>query len=91
MREQLTMYDKPIFLDETGFRWRLLRVVLLGFATGLVTLPIILALSIMRVEVLAEPSRELQQQFIAASPIDYRTRPRSMTSHGFGDSHVRVQ
>jgi len=75
LRIQPAVPDKPIFLDETGQRWRLLRAVLLGSATGLLMLPVILALSIMKVEVLPERSGELQQRVIAASPSGYWTRP----------------
>ncbi len=84
MRDQPAMSDKPVFLDQTGLRWRLLRVVLLGFAAGLFLLPIALALSILRVDVLPGRSGEMLQHIITASPADYRTRSGRLTSNSFG-------
>jgi len=66
MRERPVMSDKPIFLDETGSRWRLSRIVLLSVVTVLLMLPIVLALSILKVGVLPERSNELQQIIIGS-------------------------
>jgi hypothetical protein len=52
MREQSSISDKPIFLDETGLRWRLVRIVLLSLITTVLILPIALTISILTVEVL---------------------------------------
>jgi hypothetical protein len=46
MREQSSISDKPIFLDETGLRWRLVRIVLLSLITTVLILPIALTISI---------------------------------------------
>jgi hypothetical protein len=89
MHERPATSDKPIFLDETGLRWRLSRIVLLGFATGLLLLPIVLALSILKVGVLPERSGELRQQIITGFPSWNRIRP--MTSRGFGRREIRAQ
>jgi hypothetical protein len=66
MSERPVMSDKPVFLDETGSRWRLSRIVLFGIATALLMLPIVLALSILKVGVLSERSNELQQIIIGS-------------------------
>jgi len=66
MRERPVMSDKPIFLDETGSRWRLSRIVLFSIATVLLMLPIVLALSILKVGVLPERSNESQQTIIGS-------------------------
>jgi hypothetical protein len=67
MREQSVISDKPVFLDETGLRWRLFRIVLLGLLTAVLTLPIVLTLSILTVEVLPTQLIDLQRQVIAVS------------------------
>jgi hypothetical protein len=67
MREQSVFSDKPVFLDETGLRWRLFRIVLLGLLTAVLTLPIVLTLSILTVEVLPTQLVDLQQHVIAVS------------------------
>jgi len=66
MRERPVMSDKPIFLDETGSRWRLSRVVLISIVTALLMLPIVLALSILKVGVLPERSDNLQQTVVGS-------------------------
>jgi hypothetical protein len=80
MREQSVISDKPVFLDETGLRWRLFRIVLLGLLTAVLTLPIVLTLSILTVEVLPTQLIDLQQQVIAVSaptaPMHEFSRPR---------------
>jgi hypothetical protein len=60
---QAAVSDKPIFLDESRLRWRLLRPVLITCAIGLLIVPVILTLSILNVEVLPELK---PQQAIAA-------------------------
>ena len=62
MREQSPISDKPIFLDETGLRWRLVRIVLLSLLATVLILPIVLTISILTVEVLPAQSTDLQQQ-----------------------------
>jgi hypothetical protein len=66
MRERPVMSQKPIFFDETGSRWRLSRIVLFGIATALLMLPIVLALSILKVGVLPERPSGLQQTIISS-------------------------
>jgi len=48
------MSDRPIFFDESRLRWKLLRPVFIAGAIALLTIPIILTLSILNVEVLPE-------------------------------------
>jgi hypothetical protein len=74
MRERPVMSDRPIFLDETGSRWRLSRIVLFSIAIALLMLPIVLALSILKVGVLPERSNELHQ-IIIGSPRDAGNNP----------------
>jgi hypothetical protein len=66
MRERPVMSQKPIFFDETGSRWRMSRIVLFGIATALLMLPIVLALSILKVGVLPERPSGLQQTIIGS-------------------------
>jgi len=66
MRERPVMSDKPIFLDETGSRWKLSRIVLFSIVTVLLMLPFFLALSILKVGVLPERSKEFQQIIIGS-------------------------
>jgi hypothetical protein len=61
MREQPVTSQKPIFFDETGSRWRVSRMVLFSIAAALLILPIVLALSILKVGVLPERASELPQ------------------------------
>ncbi len=89
MRDQPTTPDKPVFLDQTGLRWRLLRVVLLGIATGFFLLPFALALSILSVEVLPERSGELLQQVTTVSPPRYQTQARRLRSPSFGRPTIK--
>jgi len=89
MRERPATSDKPIFLDETGQRWRLSRIVLLCFAAGLLLLPIVLALSILEVGVLPERSGGLRQQLITGFPPWNQIRP--ITTRGFGRRQIRAQ
>jgi hypothetical protein len=90
MRDQPAMPDRPIFLDQTGLRWRLLRVVMLGLATGFCLLPFVLALSILNVEVLPERSGELTQHITTAFPPGYRTQIRRHAATALTSSR-RVQ
>jgi hypothetical protein len=66
MRERPVMSQKPIFFDETGSRWRLSRIILFSIATALLILPIVLALSILKVDVLPERPSELQQTVVGS-------------------------
>jgi hypothetical protein len=50
------MSTSPVFLDETGRRWRVVRLVLLAGATVLIAMPLILILSIRNVGVTPEKS-----------------------------------
>jgi hypothetical protein len=50
------MSTKPVFLDETGRRWRVVRLVLLAGVTALIAMPLILILSIRNVGVTPERS-----------------------------------
>jgi hypothetical protein len=78
MRDQPAVSDKPVFLDQTGHRWKLIRIVLVGLATGFCLIPFLLALSILNVEVLPEQSSELAQQITPASPPGYAARVRRL-------------
>jgi hypothetical protein len=68
MRDQLGMFEKPIFLDQTGMRWKLLRVILFGVAAGLSLLPLMLAFSILKVEILPDPSVAVPQPITVVYP-----------------------
>jgi hypothetical protein len=84
MRDQPAVPDKPIFLDQTGHRWKLMRTVLVGLATGFCLIPFLLALSILNVEVLPERSGELLQQITPASAPGFGEQVRRPRSSGFG-------
>jgi hypothetical protein len=73
MREQSSISDKPIFLDETGLRWRLVRIVLLSLITTVLILPIALTISILTVEVLPTQFFDLRQHVITAPASSYKT------------------
>jgi hypothetical protein len=84
MRDQPTVPNKPIFLDQTGHRWKLMRTVLVGLATGFCLIPFLLALSILNVEVLPKLSNELLQQITPASAPGFGEQVRRPRSSGFG-------
>ena len=90
MREQSPISDKPIFLDETGLRWRLVRIVLLSLLATVLILPIVLTISILTVEVLPAQSTDLQQQVTASAP-GYLMPPKRMNSRALYDSQIRAQ
>ena len=88
MRERSLISDKPIFLDETGLRWRLVRIVLLSLITTVLILPIVLTISILTVEVLPVQSTDLQQQVTASAP-GYLMPPKRMNSRALYGSQIR--
>jgi len=90
MREQSPISDKPIFLDETGLRWRLVRIVLLSLLATVLILPIVLTISILTVEVLPAQSTDLQQQVTASAP-GYLMPPKRINSRALYDSQIRAQ
>jgi hypothetical protein len=90
MREQSPIFDKPIFLDETGLRWRLVRIVLLGLIMTVLILPIVLTISILTVEVLPAQFTDLQQQVITASAPSYLMPSKRMNSRALYDSQIRA-
>jgi hypothetical protein len=91
MRERSQISDKPIFLDETGLRWRLVRIVLLSLLATVLILPIVLTISILTVEVLPAQSTNLQQQVITSSAPVYLMPPKQMNSRALYDSRTRAQ
>ncbi len=91
MRERSLISDKPIFLDETGLRWRLVRIVLLSLLATVLILPIVLTISILTVEVLPAQSTNLQQQVITSSAPGYLMPPKQMNSRALYDSRTRAQ
>jgi hypothetical protein len=90
MPEQSPIFDKPIFLDETGLRWRLVRIVLLSLIMVVLILPIVLTISILTVEVLPAQFTDLRQQAITASAPSYLMPPKRMNSRTLYDSQIRV-
>ena len=90
MREQSPISDKPIFLDETGLRWRLVRIVLLSLLATVLILPIVLTISILTVEVLPAQSTDLQRKVTASAP-GYLMPPKRMNSRALYDSQIRAQ
>ena len=91
MREQSPITDKPIFLDETGLRWRLVRIVLLSLLATVLILPIVLTLSILTVEVLPARFSDLRQHVITASAPGYLMPPKRMNSRALYDGQIRPQ
>lgn len=91
MRERSLISDKPIFLDETGLRWRLVRIVLLSLLATVLILPIVLTMSILTVEVLPAQSTNLQQQVITSSAPGYLMPPKRTNSRALYDSRIRAQ
>ena len=90
MREQSPISEKPIFLDETGLRWRLVRIVLLSLIMTVLILPIILTISILTVEVLPAQFTALQQQVITASAPSYLMPPKRVNSRTLYDNQIRA-
>jgi hypothetical protein len=80
--------DRPIFLDESRLRWRLLRPVLITCAIGLLIIPVILTLSILNVEVL--PELKLQQA-LAVPDRPEGTRSAHLMSPDSGKEQRRAQ
>ena len=91
MREQSMTSDRPVFLDDTGLRWRLLRIVLLSLITAVLILPIVLTISILTVEVLPAQFTDLKQQAIMASAPSYLMPPKRMNTPALYDSQIRAQ
>jgi hypothetical protein len=91
MREQSMTSDRPVFLDDTGLRWRLLRIVLLSLITTVLILPIVLTISILTVEVLPAQFTDLKQQAIMASAPSYLMPPKRMNTRDLYDSQIRAQ
>jgi hypothetical protein len=83
-----TVSDRPIFLDESRLRWRLLRPVLVACAIGLLIIPVILTLSILNVEVLPELT---PQQPVATLERPEGTRSAHMTSPDSAKEQRRAQ
>ncbi|MGP0089018.1 MAG: hypothetical protein ACLPKB_03515 [Xanthobacteraceae bacterium] len=81
------MSVNPVFLDETGRRWKVVRLVLLTGATVLIAIPLGLLLSIQNVSV--TPAKSLGQQEASLSrtiarPIDpasWSTRASRIARH----------
>ena len=79
------MSVNPVFLDETGRRWKLVRPVLLTGAAALVAIPVSLLLSIQNVSVTPEKLTEPDEASLsqaAALPVDrisFTTRPWRIT------------
>jgi hypothetical protein len=84
MRDQPAVPDKPVFLDQTGHRWKLIRIVLVGLATGFCLIPFLLALSILNVEVLPKLPNELLQQITPASAPGFGAQVRRLRSSHLG-------
>jgi hypothetical protein len=91
MREQSPISDKPVFLDETGLRWRLVRIVLLSLLATVLFLPIVLTISILTVEVLPAQFANLQQQVITVSAPSYLMPPKRTNSRALDDSQIRAK
>jgi hypothetical protein len=90
MREHSPISDKPIFSDETGLRWRLVRIVLVSLIMTVLILPIVLTISILTVEVLPAQFTDLQQQVITASAPSYLTPLKRVNSRTLYDSQIRA-
>ncbi len=60
------MYVKPVFLDESGKRWRIVKLVLVAIAATFLFIPLLLLLSIARTPVM--PEFQIQQQAHLAAP-----------------------
>jgi hypothetical protein len=60
------MDAKPVFFDETGKRWRIVRFVLIVGTTALLLIPILLVLSIITTPVI--PELLIQQHARLAAP-----------------------
>jgi hypothetical protein len=91
MREQSSISDKPIFLDETGLRWRLVRIVLISLITTVLILPIALTISILTVEVLPAQFFDLQQHVITAPASSYKMPLKHMNYRALYDSQIRAR
>ena len=59
------MSVNPVFLDESGRRWKVVRPLLVAGATTLVAIPISLVLSIQNVSVTPQTSSEPEAQFLS--------------------------
>jgi hypothetical protein len=91
MREQSMNSDRPVFLDDTGLRWRLLRIVMLILLATVLILPIVLAISILTVEVLPARFSDLRQQVTTAPASSYKMPLKRMNYRALYDSQIRAQ
>jgi hypothetical protein len=90
MRKQSPISDKPIFFDETGLRWRLVRIVLVSLIMTVLLLPIVLTISILTVEVLPAQFTDLQQHVITSSAPSYLMPLKRMNSRTPYDTQIRA-
>jgi|HubBroStandDraft_6_1064221.scaffolds.fasta_scaffold88370_2 hypothetical protein len=91
MREQSMTSDRPVFLDDTGLRWRLLRIVMLILLATVLILPIVLTISILTVEVLPARFSDLRQQVTTAPASSYKMPLKRMNYRALYDSQIRAQ